>query len=284
MRGRDGVIVEPEGREERDYVHSLARGLSVIRSFDRDHLQMTPSEVAERTDLSRATARRLLLTLVREGYAETDGKWFRLRPQVLELGYSALASLSFSELASPSMQDLSNIVEEMCLAVVLDGMDVVYVARTTSQRLVNFSIEVGSRIPAFCVSSGRVLLAGLSDAELDEWLERLELKHFTSHTVTSKRALRKIILDVRGAGWAMVDQEYELGFRSLSVPIRDRAGTVVAALNISCPSPRVSLGTMRTRFLPEALETAAKVGSLVPEGFLRRRHELVGTVTRSPRV
>jgi IclR family pca regulon transcriptional regulator len=129
-----------------------------------------------------------------------------------------------------------------------------------------------------------VLLAALSDAELDAWLERLELRHFTSHTVTSKRALRKIILDVREAGWAIVDQEYELGFRSLSVPIRDRAGTVVAALNISCPSPRVSLGTMRTRFLPEALETAALVGSLVPEGFLRRRHELVATVTRSPRV
>jgi IclR family pca regulon transcriptional regulator len=284
MRGRDEVIGEPEGREERDHVHSLARGLSVIRSFDRDHLQMTPSEVAERTDLSRATARRLLLTLVREGYAETDGKWFRLRPQVLELGYSALASLSFPELASPSMQDLSNIVEEMCLAVVLDGMDVVYVARTTSQRLVNFSIEVGSRIPAFCVSSGRVLLAALSDAELDEWLERLELQHFTSYTVTSKRALRKIILDVREAGWAMVEQEYELGFRSLSVPIRDRAGTVVAALNISCPTARVSFETMRARFLPEALATAARVGSLVPEGFLRRRHELIGTVTRSPRV
>src|ERR1700712_3168385 len=146
------VTVASDEREERDYVTSLARGLAVIRSFDRDHLQMTPSEVAERTDLSRATARRLLLTLVREGYAETDGKWVRLRPQVLELGYSALASLAFSELASPSMQDLSNLVEEMCLAVVLDGMDVVYVARTTSQRLVNFSIEVGSRIPAFCVS------------------------------------------------------------------------------------------------------------------------------------
>jgi IclR family pca regulon transcriptional regulator len=274
------VTVEPKDREERDdgderdYVHSLARGLAVIRAFDRGHVQMTPSEVAERTDLSRATARRLLLTLVREGYAETDGKWFRLSPQILELGYSALASLSFAELATPSMQDLSNAVQETCLAVVLDGSDVVYVARTNSQRLVNVSIEVGSRIPAFCVSSGRVLLAALGDEALDRYLDQLEPTRFTNTTITAKHELRKVILDVREAGWSIVDQEYELGFRSLSVPIRDRADKVVAALNVCCPSPRVSVETMQGEFLPQAIETASRVGSLLPPGFVRANREL----------
>jgi IclR family pca regulon transcriptional regulator len=280
------VTVEPDARDgqddrdERDHVASLARGLAVIRSFDRSHMQMTPSEVAERTDLSRATARRLLLTLVREGYAETDGKWFRLRPQVLELGYAALASLSFAELAAPSMQDLSNSVQETCFAVVLDGLDVVYVAKTTSQRLVNVAIEVGSRIPAYCLSSGRVLLAALCDDALDRWFADVEPVRFTETTVTAKQELRSLILEVREAGWAIVDQEYELGYRSLSVPICDRAGTVVAALNVSCPSPRVSIEAMREQFLPQALETAARVGSLLPEGFVRPNREVTRSAPR----
>jgi IclR family pca regulon transcriptional regulator len=280
------VTVEPDARDEqddrdeRDHVASLARGLAVIRSFDRSHVQMTPSEVAERTELNRATARRLLLTLVREGYAATDGKWFRLRPQVLELGYAALASLSFAELAAPSMQDLSNSVQETCLAVVLDGSDVVYVAKTTSQRLVHVSIEVGSRIPAFCVSSGRVLLAALPDDAVDRYLAQIEPSPFTDTTVTAKHELRSIILGVREDGWSIVDQEYELGFRSLSVPIHDRAGMVVAALNVCCPSPRVSFELMRTEFLPQALETAAQVGSLLPEGFVRPNREVARSTRR----
>jgi IclR family pca regulon transcriptional regulator len=268
------VTVEPEEREERDYVHSLARGLAVIRAFDRDHALMTSSEVAERTDLNRAAARRFLLTLVREGYAETDGKRFRLRPQVLELGYAALSSLSFAEIAMPSMQELSNKVDEVCLADVLDGSDVVYLAKTASKRLVNISIEVGSRIPAFCVSSGRVLLAALPDDALERYLESLDATSFTSTTVTDRDALRATILQTRASGWSIVDQEYELGFRSISVPVPDRSGKVVAALNLCCPSPRVSLETMRDDFLPELVDTAARIGSLVPEGFVRRRGEL----------
>jgi IclR family pca regulon transcriptional regulator len=270
------VTVEPDEREERDYVHSLARGLAVIRSFDRDHAQMTPTEVAARTDLNRAAARRFLLTLVREGYAETDGKRFRLRPQVLELGYAALSSLSFAEIATPSMQKLSDSVQETCLAVVLDGPDVVYLAKTTSQRLVHVSIEVGSRIPAFCVSSGRVLLAALPDEALDRYLASLAPARYTETTVTDVDELRAIVLRAREVGWSLVDQEYELGFRSLSVPVRDRAGKVVAALNLCCPSPRVSLEVMRDRFVPELIEAAAQLSALVPEGFIRRRREREG--------
>ncbi|MEO9175930.1 MAG: IclR family transcriptional regulator C-terminal domain-containing protein, partial [Gaiellales bacterium] len=165
---------------------------------------MTPTEVAARTGLNRAAARRFLLTLVREGYAETDGKRFRLRPQVLELGYAALSSLSFAEIATPSMQRLSDSVQETCLAVVLDGQDVVYLAKTTSQRLVHVSIEVGSRIPAFCVSSGRVLLAALPDETLDSYLASLAPARYTETTVTDLDELRAVIVRAREVGWSLV--------------------------------------------------------------------------------
>jgi IclR family pca regulon transcriptional regulator len=261
--------------DERDFVNSLARGLSVIRAFDRDHPSMTLSEVAERAGMNRAAARRFLHTLVREGYAETDGKFFRLRPKILELGYSALSSMSFAEIAGPIMEDLSATVDETCFAAVLDGEDVVYVAKATSQRVINVNIEVGSRMPAFCMSTGRVLLAALPDPALDRWLEDFEPTRYTDNTLTSKSRLRERIVAAREEGFSIVDEEYEVGFRSLSVPIRDRADRVMAALNICCPSPRVTVEMMRERFLPELREAASRVEASVPEEFSRRRRELV---------
>jgi IclR family transcriptional regulator, pca regulon regulatory protein len=261
--------------DERDFVNSLARGLSVIRAFDRDHPSMTLSEVAERAGLNRAAARRFLHTLVREGYAETDGKFFRLRPKILELGYSALSSMSFAEIAGPIMDDLSATVDETCFAAVLDGEDVVYVAKATSQRVINVNIEVGSRMPAFCMSTGRVLLASLPDPALDRWLEDFEPTRYTDNTVTSKARLRERILAAREDRFSIVDEEYEVGFRSLSVPIHDRADRVMAALNICCPSPRVTVEIMRERFLPELREAASRLEASIPEEFTRRRRELV---------
>lgn len=266
-------------RDERDFVNSLARGLSVIRAFDRDHPSMTLSEVAERTSMNRAAARRFLHTLVREGYAETDGKFFRLRPRILELGYSALSSMTFAEIAGPIMEDLSSTVDETCLAAVLDGESVVYVARTSSQRVVNVNIEVGSRLPAFCMSTGRVILSALPDAALDRWLEDHETTHYTDRTVTSKARLRERILQARELGYAIVDEEYEIGFRSISVPVRDRANKVMAALNICCPSPRVTVDTMRERFFPELIEAAGRLEASLPEEFGRRRRELIRSAT-----
>jgi IclR family pca regulon transcriptional regulator len=271
-------LPDTEDRDERDFVNSLARGLSVIRAFDRDHPSMTLSEVAERTDMNRAAARRFLHTLVREGYAETDGKFFRLRPKILELGYSALSSMTFAEIAGPIMEDLSATVDETCLAAVLDGEWVVYVARTRSQRVINVNIEVGSRLPAFCMSTGRVLLAALPDAALDQWLADFEPTRYTDTTVTSKTRLRERIVAAREDGFAIVDEEYEVGFRSLSVPIHDRADKVVAALNICCPSPRVTVEDMRLRFLPELREAAGRVEASLPEEFARRRRDLIRSV------
>ena len=249
------------GPESRDHVTSLSRGLQVIRAFTRATPSMTLSEVAQRTSMNRAAARRFLLTLVHDGYAETDGKLFRLRPKVLELGFSVLASLDLSEVMQPVMDELADRLQESCFAAVLDGDSVVYVARAASFRMIQVGISIGSRAPAHCMSSGRVLLAGLGAAELDSYLAQVRLERFTPTTVTSKAKLRTLIRDAGRQGWAIVDQEYEIGLRSLSVPVRDRAGQMVAALNVTCPTPRVSPERMQTEFLRELLEAAARISA-----------------------
>jgi IclR family transcriptional regulator, pca regulon regulatory protein len=193
--------VEARENDDRDFVNSLARGLAVIKAFNRSRPSMTLSEVAKRTGINRAAARRFLLTLVREGYAETDGKYFRLRPKILELGFSALSSISLAEMAQSAMDDLADRIDEMCLAAVLDGEWVVYVLRTSTQRVVSLNLDVGSRLPAFCMSTGRVLLAALPNDELDRWLDHLDLVRYTQNTIVSKRKLREAILRARRDGY-----------------------------------------------------------------------------------
>ncbi|HEY3185745.1 MAG TPA: IclR family transcriptional regulator C-terminal domain-containing protein [Gaiellaceae bacterium] len=269
------VDVVQRDSDDRDYVNSLARGLMVIRAFNRSRPSMTLSEVAKRTGINRAAARRFLLTLVREGYAETDGKYFRLRPKILELGFSALSSITFAEIAQPVMDELADELDEMCLAAVLDGEWCVYVNRTTTQRVISVNLDVGSRLPAYCMSTGRVLLAALDDDALDSFLAELRPERYTSKTIVSKRKLREVILQARRDGWTVMDEEYEIGFRSLSVPIRDRAGRTIAALNVCCPTPRVSLKTMKTEFLPLTLRAAEEIRESLPEGVVRSARDLL---------
>lgn len=251
-------------QESGDYVSSLARGLEVIRAFTRSKPSMTLSEVADRTDMHRAAARRFLLTLVREGYVETDGKYFRLRAKILELGFSALASMDLWEIAQPVLNDLSEKLSESCFAAVLDGTSAVYVARAASRRVMNVGINVGNRAPAHAVSTGRVLLSGLSEQELDNYIASAKLEKFTPNTVTSKVKLRGIVEETRRLGWSIVDQELEIGLRAISVPIRDRSGTVRAALNVCCPSARVTPEDMRTRVLSDLLEAAQRISLALP--------------------
>jgi IclR family pca regulon transcriptional regulator len=249
----------------RDYVNSLARGLEVIRAFTRSKPSMTLSQVAERTDMNRAAARRFLLTLVREGYAETDGKYFRLKPKVLELGFSVLASMDITEVMQPVMNELADAIGESCFGVVLDGDSCVYVARAASRQVFNVGISIGSRAPAHCMSSGRVLLAALSDGEVDAYLQSVKLEKFTPNTITSKVKLRGMIEDARRQGYAIVDQEFEVGLRSVSVPILDRARKVVAALNITCPTPRIAPEKIRTHILPKLQAAAERISMSLPE-------------------
>jgi IclR family transcriptional regulator, pca regulon regulatory protein len=262
-----GPETEERDNDDRDYVNSLARGLTVIRAFSRNRPSMTLSDVAKRTGINRAATRRFLLTLVREGYAETDGKYFRLRPKILELGFSALSSLTFSGIAQPIMDDLADSIDEMCLAAVLDGEWVVYVNRTVTQRVISVDLDVGSRLPAYCMSTGRVLLAALPDDALEAWLADLKPVRYNEKTIVSKKRLREEIVRVRRDGWSIVDQEYEIGFGSLSVPILDVAGDTIAALNICCPTPRVSTETMHRDFLPLLQAAAAGIRESLPETY-----------------
>jgi IclR family transcriptional regulator, pca regulon regulatory protein len=241
------------------FVQSLERGLAVIRAFDGDHRQLTLSEVARRTGLPRAAARRFLLTLVELGYVRTDGRMFSLRPRVLDLGYAYLSSTSLPEVAQPHLEDLVARVHESCSVSVLDGEDIVYVARVATKRLMTVAINVGTRFPAYATSMGRVLLAGLPDGELESYLARVRLERLTARTVSSVAALRGELVKVRGQGYALVNQELEDGLRAIAVPIRDRGGRVIAALNVSAHASRTSLEVMRRDLLPPLLKTAARI-------------------------
>lgn len=219
-----------------DYVQSLARGLSVIKAFDGEHPRRTLSEVARHTDLTRATARRFLLTLVELEYVRTDGSVFWLTPRVLELGYSYLSSLSLPEIAGPHLEALSAKVRESTSVSILDGDDVVYVARVPVSRIMTVSITIGTRFPAYATSMGRVLLAGLPDDALDAYLARVSFARLTGKTISTADRLRAELEKIRADGFAIVDQELEEGLRSLAAPIRDATGDVVAA-STSPPKP-----------------------------------------------
>src|SRR5680860_1311384 len=223
-----------------DYVQSLERGLAVLCVFSRDEPELTLSDVARRTDLTRATARRLLRPLQTLGYITSDGRLFRLTPSVLDIGYAYVSSLALSDLALPTMERLSEQVHESCSAAVLDGPDIIYVARVPTKRIMTIALALGSRLPAVATSMGRVLLAGLSDDERRDLLSRLALVAHTDNTIVDRGRLETVLQDVRGQGWCLVDQELEIGLRSVAAPLHDSAGIVIAAMNISTQANRVS--------------------------------------------
>ena len=202
-------MLDPVAGRNPDYVQSLERGLAVIRAFGAESPELRLSDVARATGLTRAAARRFLLTLVKLGYVRQDGNFFSLRPRVLELGYAYLSVLSLPEVAQPHMEALVGEVNESSSIAVLDDLDIVYVARVPTQRIMTITIAVGTRLPAYATSMGRVLLAGLPSEALEECLERVEIEPLTPMTVPDPDALRDRIERVRNAGWAAVDQELE---------------------------------------------------------------------------
>jgi IclR family transcriptional regulator, pca regulon regulatory protein len=252
-------MLERAQQRNSDYVQSLERGLAVIRAFGAEHPELRLSDVARATGLTRAAARRFLLTLVELGYVRQDGNAFSLRPRVLELGYAYLSALSLPEVAQPHMEALVGEVNESSSVAVLDDLDIVYVVRVPTQRIMTITIAVGTRLPAYATSMGRVLLAGLEPAALAERLERIEIERLTPTTVPDLKALRKRIDEVRDAGWAAVDQELEQGVRSAAVPIRDATEGVVAALNVSVHATRMTMQALRRRVVPKLLRTAEAI-------------------------
>ncbi|MET4097214.1 IclR family transcriptional regulator C-terminal domain-containing protein [Arthrobacter sp. UYCu712] len=221
------------------YVQSLARGLAVIRAFDTDHPKMTLSEVAARTDLTRATARRFLHTLVELGYVRTDGKIFALTAKVLQLGYAYLSGLSLPQLAKPHLEELSHQLGESTSAAVLDGTDIAYIARVATRRIMTVGITVGTRFPAYATSMGRVLLAALPPAELGRYLAAADIRPLTQQAIGTPEALLAELDAVRAQGWCLLNQELEVGLMSVAAPVHD-GPKVVAAINVSLQAQSVA--------------------------------------------
>jgi len=246
-----------------DFVQSLARGLAVIRAFDAEHPELSLSDVARRAAIPRAAARRFLRTLETLGYVRANGdgtaRAFALTPHVLELGFSYLSALTLPELVQPHLETLSRTVGESVSAAVLDGTDIVYVARVPTRRIMSVRITIGTRFPAYATSMGRVLLAGLPDDEADAALEASARRALTPLTKTDVGALRDELARVRAQGWALVDGELESGLRSVAAPVHGRDGTVTAAVNVSTSATRDTVEHVREVYLPRLLETTAAI-------------------------
>jgi IclR family pca regulon transcriptional regulator len=245
------------------YVQSFARGLAVIRAFNADAPRQTLTEVAKRCGLTRAGARRILLTLETLGYVRSDGRLFFLTPKILDLGFAYLSSQPLWQFAEPVMQALVADLKESCSAAVLEGADIVYVLRVPARKIMSINLGLGSRLPAWCTSMGRVLLAGLPDEELEAHLQGVQLQRLTARTVATLPELRARIAAVREQGWCLVNQELEDGLVSLAAPITDRAGRAIAALNISAQVNRNPPEEMLVHSLPRLLEAAQNISRLL---------------------
>ena len=243
----------------RDHVGSLQRGLAVIEALASHPAGVSMSEVAETTGLTRAGARRLLLTLVAEGFATLDGRRFQLSPKLLTLVRTWLQGTTLWSYAEPTMRALAAELQEACSASVLSGHHIVYVARVPGRRIVSVALHVGARLPAWCTSMGRVLLAGLSEDELARFLAGVSMEPLSAKTITDPAALAAEIARCRRQGFSLVDEELEIGLRSIAVPVRDRAGRVVAALNVSTQSTRLTPAEMQAEILPPLTEAARRI-------------------------
>lgn len=239
-----------EEAPDRDHMAALEKGLAVIECFDAAHDKLTIAEVARATGLTRAAARRCLLTLTKIGYASFDGKFFTLTPRVLRLGHAWLASAALPQLVQPFLERLSEETHESSSASLLDGHEIVYIARSAQRRIMSVGLSVGTRLPASCTSMGRVLLAARDPADARARILAGKPRALTPHTVTDPDRLAEILAAVRAQGYCIVDQELELGLISIAMPLVNARGEVVAAFNLSGQVQRSSAAEMAERFLP----------------------------------
>jgi IclR family pca regulon transcriptional regulator len=249
-----------------NYMASLARGLEVMRGFSREQRRMSIAQLSHKTGIPRASVRRCLYTLAQLGYvASEDGRSYSLQPKVLGLGHAYLSSTPMVVTTQPFLDRVSEAVNESCSLATLDGEDILYLARSVTSRIISVTLNVGSRLPAHCTSIGYVLLANLPASKLDAFLETAELKPYTERTITSPAKLREQLDQVRQVDYAIADRLMELAVRSIAVPVRNAAGTVVAGMNVIVEAGRVSLRDMRTLYLPHLQAAASELGAqLVP--------------------
>lgn len=248
---------------EGDIIQGLIRGLTVIECFDEEHARMSITDVAQRTGLERATARRCLLTLAHLGYATYDGKFFQLTPRVLNLGHSYLAATPLPRLIQPFLEELSHATSESTSAAVLEGTDILYVARASTRRVMSINLGAGARLPAYCTSMGRTLLAALPREEAQAILDRSDIVAYTERTKADMATITTELAVVAAQGFAVIDQELELGLCSIAVPLYNAIGQVVAAINIGAQTARAPTSRMIAHFLPLMRKVQAEVRPLL---------------------
>jgi IclR family transcriptional regulator, pca regulon regulatory protein len=256
-------ILRPHHRNDKEFMTTLAKGLAVLGAFGRERPTMTLSEAAQIAELSRAAARRVLRTLTALGYVQQNGHVFSLSPRIVELGFAYLSTQSWVDRAVPLMRELSERLGESCSAAILQGNEIVYVARITARRIMSTALAVGSRLPAFHTALGRAQLGFLDEAEIWRRLMSLRIEAYTPYTITDVQALFDRVRADQEQGFSIVDEELERGLRSLAVPVLDRSGQVVTAINLSTHSTRATRSEMRDKFLPELQHIAAQLSPTV---------------------
>ncbi|RWK55892.1 IclR family transcriptional regulator C-terminal domain-containing protein [Mesorhizobium sp.] len=242
-----------------DHVGSLERGLLVMEILAKHPAGMTLTEMAEVAGLTRAGARRFLLTLATAGYATQSGRLFSLSPRLLSIARTWLGGASLWTFAAPNMRQVATLLNEACSAAILSGEDVVYVARVPGRRILSVSLDIGTRLPAYCTSMGRVLLSGLPPGDLETFLRQATIDKRTPKTIVERPLLADAIRRAKVDGFAILDEELELGLRSIAVPINDRTGRIVAAINVSTQSARFTVAEMREKILPVLLDAKQRI-------------------------
>jgi IclR family pca regulon transcriptional regulator len=259
------IAEEIDALADPDFMTSLARGLAVLRAFADSRKPQTIAQISQQTGIPRAAVRRCLHTLARLGYVGSeDRRSYSLRPRILELGHAYMTSSPLAASSQPLLDRVSDVIHESCSMSILDGDEILYIARSSTQdRIMSLDLGLGSRLPAHCTSMGRVLLAGLPHDELAAYLGRIKMIAYTSRTVTSPHKLAPILRDIARAGYAIVDQELEIGLRSLAVPVKDHLGRTAAAINVGVQASRISVADLQARVLPELRAVARELGMLL---------------------
>jgi len=258
------IAEEIDALTDPSFMTSLARGLAVMRSFSDTRRTLTIAQISQKTGIPRAAVRRCLYTLKQLGYVDAEVNNFSLRPKVLTLGYSYLSSTPLTVSAQPCLNNITRTLNESCSLAVLDENEVLYVSRSATSRVMSVALNTGSRLPAYCTSLGRVMLAHMSEPDLKAYLDKVQLRAFTDKTVVSQKRLRSILIEVRETGFAVIDEELEVGLRSIAVPVRGASGKVLAALNVGAQAARVSRRQMEEEFLPVLLRGAQELAVLLP--------------------
>lgn len=258
------ISEEIDALTDPNFMTSLARGLAVLRAFSDQRRSLTIAQISHKTGIPRASVRRCLYTLKQLGYADSESNNFSLKPKVLSLGYSYLSSTPLTMSAQPCLNRISRTLNESCSLAVMDDNDVLYIARSATSRLMSAALNTGSRLPAYCTALGRVMLAHMPEDALQRYLDKVKLRAFTDRTMVSAKRLKEILAGVRQSGYALIDEELEVGLRSIAVPVRGASGTVLAALNAGVQSNGIGMRQMEREFLPVLQKGARELSALLP--------------------